>query len=334
MLKLEDLQAQLKPAMQELHLAQSACHSTKEKLSPTWERLEILQQFSHTTETVNIDGVNLTSPQRKIEISKLNAEYRGQMKGAEDGEARLANAEGNIQHIQSQIRRVQTLMQRTGINETSLSLIPGKAGGLYTGGQDSTSEDLPVPQQVQALMEAWSRTNSIDLIKRALTEAERLALIQGLADGRSTITTLRMMKNKLDATTLAGIFSALGNNQRLLQFSCRLNGISDALVAKLVQPLSVNFTLTALSLNDNSISNLGCKSIADILRKNRTIEDLSLRNNAIGDAGAAVLADALKVNKVVQKLAIYDNPLGNGKALAAQVAKYSACKLLIAPPAF
>ena len=148
-------------------------------------------------------------------------------------------------------------------------------------------------------MQQWSRITSVDLIKRQLSAAEKIALVEGLKHSGSTITTLRLMKNKCEAETIESIFAALGENQRLLQFSCRFNSVSDMMVGKLVQPLAVNFTLTALSLNDNQIGNAGCKSIADILRKNRTLEDLSLRNNEIGDQGLVVLADSLKVNKVL-----------------------------------
>jgi len=341
--KQAELTYQLRAAVASLAQVQSMAQQSRNKLEPQVQRLQHLQSYESVAEGVEIDGLTMSANARQLEVSRLMMEIRVSQRSVADVDSHVQFAENQIRELQQQLGRIQQLgaaattagMSTSAGSVSALTIVPGKAGSSYTGLDESESENQTKAQKIETIRNTWKTLTQIDIVKRQCTDVEGTALVQEMSYPRSTITTLRLNKNKLEGDTVASLFTALAANQSMVQLSVRNNNINDSILAKIVQPLISNVVLVALSLNDNAIGNTGCKYLADVLRKNRSLEDISLRNNQIGDLGGEVLADALKVNPSMKKLALYDNPsMTNGKKLQKQVMKYSACQLIVSAPSF
>ncbi|CAF1108924.1 unnamed protein product [Adineta ricciae] len=112
----------------------------------------------------------------------------------------------------------------------------------------------------------------------------------------TTLTTLDLGDNRLDAEGAQHIADALRTNTTLTTLNLSWNGIGAEGAKHIADALGTNATLTTLKLCRNGIGAEGAQHIADALRANTTLTTLDIGYNEIGDEVAQRIADALRRN--------------------------------------
>src|SRR3990167_5808111 len=144
---------------------------------------------------------------------------------------------------------------------------------------------------------------SLDLSMKVLSDTDLKELAEALKVN-STITTIDLRSNKIDAAGAQALAEALKVNSTITTIDLMHNQIGAAGAQALAEALKQKATITRLDLAWNQVGDAGAQALAEALKTNRTITTLYLRDNQIGDAGIQVLIQALKKNHIVTEIDI------------------------------
>ncbi len=162
--------------------------------------------------------------------------------------------------------------------------------------------------------------NSLNLAENAI-DAEGAKEIAEALMANSTLTSLNFNKNNIGAEGTKEIAEALRVNKTLISLNLAENTIYAEGTKEIAEALMVNSTLTLLNLANNGLGYEGAKLIADVLKVNGTLTSLTLDHN-LDEEGAKVIAEALKVNKTLTSLNLMGTDMGNtGAEVIAEMLK-------------
>jgi Ran GTPase-activating protein (RanGAP) involved in mRNA processing and transport len=144
-------------------------------------------------------------------------------------------------------------------------------------------------------------------------------LLKRIKDNDTTLTTLDLSYQKLNAEDAKDLAKALETNASLTSISLNYNDIGDAGAKDLAKALETNASLTSINLKGNQIGAAGAKDLAKALATNASLTSISLNYNEIGAEGAKALARALETNASLTAIDLrHGNAIGDegAKALA------------------
>jgi len=135
--------------------------------------------------------------------------------------------------------------------------------------------------------------------------------------GNPSILTATSLSFKKGETDILGLCDVLRKNMTTVSTLSLADQLLDAEMGRLIGlALRTNTTLTSLDLKNNRIGDAGAEAIGEALQVNKTLTSLNVDNNGIGDVGTRALAKGICFSKHMVSLNMWFSDIRNDGAIA------------------
>lgn len=252
-----------------------------------------------------------------LTIDEVEIDHRGETNTFDDSDMKmLRDAMHSNRYVKSLVLRNVTIVKESA--EYLKDILQSRSNALTNlhmeeirGGEGPLAAALALTIQPKSTVQTLHlKCNNLD--------ASTCKAIGLMLKSNRSLTELRLSQNSIHFEGMSDISLGLMSNRTLRILDLEGNALNDVSISKISNALVHNQTLEFLCLDFNNFGQFGTRSITSMLKRNKKLKELHLFGNRIDSVGATLLANCLRYNSSLKKLVLSFNNIGNegAKALA------------------